>query len=64
MRKILKNNGVPEKIVNIIKFLYDGYISAVHVDGILSKESLVTTAVLQGDVLARFLFILVLDFVL
>ena len=64
MRKILKNNGVPEKIVNIIKFLYDGYISAVHVDGILSKEFLVTTRVLQGNVLAPFLFILVPDFVL
>ena len=61
--KILRNYGVPEKIVNIIKCLYDGSISAVRVDGILSKEFLVTTGDFQGDTLAPFLFIIILDFV-
>ena len=49
-----------KKIVNIIKCLYDGSTSAVLVDGILSKEFLVTTRVLQGAILAPFLFIIVL----
>ena len=62
--KILRHYGIPEKIVNIIKCLYDGSISVVRIDGILSKEFLITTGVLQGDTLAPFLFIIVLDYVL
>ena len=64
MWKILRHYGVPEKIVNIIKCLYDGSTSAVRIDGILSQEFLITTRVLQGDTLAPFLFIIVLDYVL
>ena len=64
MWKILRHYGIPEKIVNIIKWLYDGSISAVRIDEILSKEVLITTGVLQGDTLAPFLFIIVLDCVL
>ena len=41
-----------------------GSISAVRIDGILSKEFLKTTGVLQGDTLAPFLSITVLDYVL
>ena len=44
--------------------MYDGRTSAVRIDGILSREFLVTTGVLQGDTLAPFLFIVVLDYVL
>ena len=54
MWKILRHYGIPVKIVNIIKCLYDGSISAVCIDGILSKEFLITTGVLQGDTLAPF----------
>ena len=64
MWKILRCYGIPEKIVNIIKCLYEGSTSAVRVDGSLSKEFLITTGVLQGDTLAPFLFIIVLDYVL
>ena len=64
MWKILRKFRVTEKEVNITKCLYDGSTSAVRVDGILSKEFLVTTRVIQGDTLAPFLFIIVLDFVL
>ena len=64
MWKILRHYGEPEKIVNIIEYLYDGSISAVRIDGTLSQEFLITTRVLQGDTLAPFLFILVLDYVL
>ena len=38
MWKILRYYGIPEKIVNIIKCLYEGSTSAVRVDGSLSKE--------------------------
>ena len=52
------------KKANVIKCLYDGITSAVRVNGILSKNFLVTTGVLQGDVLAPFLSIILLNFVL
>ena len=42
----------------------NGSISAVRIDGILSKEFLITTGVLQGDTSAPFLFIIVLDYLL
>ena len=64
MWKILRHYGIPQKIVNIIKCLYDGSISAVRIDGILSEEFFITTRVLQKDTLAPFLFIIVLDYVL
>ena len=38
--------------------------SVVRVDGILSKEFVVTARVLQGDTLVSFLFVIVLNFVL
>ena len=57
MWKILRHYRIPEKIANIIKCLYDGSISAVSIDGILSKEFLITRG-------AIFLFIIVLDYVL
>ena len=37
MWKILRHYGIPERIVSIIKCLYDGSISAVRIDGILKK---------------------------
>ena len=61
---ILRYYGIPDKIVNIIKCLYEGSTSAVRVDGSLSKEFLITTGVLQEDTLAPFLFVVVLDYVL
>ena len=62
--KILRYYGIPQKMVNIIKCLYEGSTSAVRVDGSLSKEFLITTGVLQGDTLAPSFFIIVLDYVL
>ena len=64
MWRIPKHYRVPEKIVNIIKCLYGGSTSTVRIDGILSQKFLITTGVLQGDRLALFLFITVLDYVL
>jgi hypothetical protein len=64
MFAILRHYGIPEDIVSAIRVLYDNSKSAVLVDGQMSEEFEVTTGVLQGDVLAPFLFIIVLDFVM
>lgn len=64
MWRILQNYWVLGKVVNIIKCLYDGSTSVVRLDGILSKEFVVTARVLQGDTLVSFLFVIVLNFVL
>ena len=44
--------------------LYESSSSVVSVNGNLSTELEITTDVLQGDTLAPFLFIIVLDYVL
>ncbi len=62
--KILRNYGVPENITNAIKVLYSNSKSAVLVDGELTSFFDVLTGVLQGDVLAPFLFIVVIDWVM
>ena len=64
MWKILRNYGIPMKLVEAIKCLYDGSSSHVLVDNQLSDPFDVTTGVLQGDTLAPFLFIIVLDYAL
>jgi hypothetical protein len=60
---ILRRYGIPEKIVRAIRVLYDNSTSRVYVDGLLSELLKITTGVLQGDVLAPFLFITVIDYV-
>ena len=64
MIKILRSYGIPKAIVDAIRVLYDDSKSAVLIEGQMSEEFDVTTGVLQGDVLAPFLFIIVLDFVM
>ena len=64
MFAILRHYGIPERIVSAIRILYEGSTSRVLIDGQLSKEFAITTGVLQGDVLAPFLFIIVIDYVM
>ena len=54
----------PSVIVSAIKVLYSNSSSAVMVDGSISEPFDVTTGVLQGDVLAPFLFIIFVDYLL
>ena len=63
MFSILRHYGIPEKIVSAIRVLYDNSKSRVYVNGQLSDPFDITTGVLQGDVLAPFLFIIVIDYV-
>jgi len=57
--------GVPAKLVNAIMSLYKGTTARVRLNnGTYSETFPTTTGVLQGDTLAPFLFVIVLDFVL
>jgi len=62
--KILRFYGIPIKIVNAIKLLYNDSESTVKINGQLSEYFKINTGVLQGDTLAPFIFITVLNFVL
>lgn len=62
--EILSLYGIPDKLIDAIKKLYDRSKAVVSINGKQSESFDVTTGVLQGDVLAPFLFILVMDYVL
>ena len=64
MFAVLRHYGIPEAVVNAISTLYNNSISAVMVDGNISDPLEVSTGVLQGDVLAPFLFIVLVDYLL
>ncbi|KAI8509483.1 hypothetical protein Bbelb_133310 [Branchiostoma belcheri] len=64
MFSVLRHYGIPEVIVNAIQVLYYNSKSAVFVDGNISDPFQVTTGVLQGDVLAPFLFIVLIDYLM
>ena len=64
MFAVLRHYGIPEVIVNAISVLYNNSKSAVMVDGNISDPFQVTTGVLQGDVLAPFLFIILIDYLM
>ncbi len=63
MFAILRHYGIPEKIVSAIRVLYDHSKSRVYVNGQSSEPFNITTGVLQGDVLAPFLFVIVIDYI-
>ena len=63
MFAILRHYGIPDKIVSAIRVLYDQSTCQVYLRGQVSKPFAITTGVLQGDVLAPFLFIIVIDYV-
>lgn len=60
MFAVLCYYGIPQFSANAIQVLYGCYSSAVIVDR--SKSFDVTTGVLQGDLLAPFLFIILVDY--
>ncbi len=64
MFSVLRHYGIPESIVNATRILYNNSRSAVMVGGSISDPFMVTTGVLQGDVLAPFLFIVLIDYLM
>ena len=64
MFKILHAYGIPEQLINAIKDIYSNtQAKALSPDG-KTKPFEVTKGVLQGDTLAPYLFIIVLDYAL
>ena len=65
---VLRHYGIPEPLVHVIGALYNNsksaVVLAVMVDGNISDLFEVSTGVLQGDVLAPFLFIILVDYLL
>ena len=64
MFNILRHYGIPVKIVTAIEATHHNSRSVVLVDGNISEEFNVTTGVLQGDTLAPFLFIVIMDYIM
>ena len=64
MFAILRNFSIPKKIVDAIGTLYPDSKSAVIVDGHVSDFFDVKAGVLRGDVLAPFLFITAIDWIM
>ena len=60
---IMRHYGIPNKITNIIRNLYENFTCQVVHNGRLTDEFHVTTGVKQGCLLSPLLFLLVLDWV-
>ena len=57
----LQNRGLPEKIISVIRKLYDGFQCRVLHDGQLSEPFPTTSGVRQGCMLSPLIFLVVLD---
>jgi len=62
--KILAHYGIPKKLINIIKAIYDNQKAKILYKGKLSAAFLIETGVRQGCLLSPFLFILAIDYIL
>src|SRR6266853_4742151 len=59
----MRKRGVPEKLVRIVKEMYEGARTAVRVSGGVSEEFYVTVGLHQGSALSPYIFVLVMDVV-
>ena len=62
--KILRHYGIPLKITDAITAMYNKSSNRVRLGNHLSKSLSINTGVLQGDTIASFLFIIVVDYIL
>ncbi len=62
--KILRQYGIPSKLMNVIKMLYDDCKSQVICNTVLTNTFNVTTGVKQGCILSPFLFVLGIDWIM
>ena len=60
---ILRHYGIPEKVVSIIRQLYQGFTCQVIHAGNLTDPFPVTTGVRQGCLLSPLLFLMVIDWI-
>ena len=56
--KIMASYGIPDKLIRVVKILYEGSECAVFDEGV-KKLFKVKTGVKQGDVMSGFIFLLV-----
>ena len=61
---ILRHYGIPSQIVDAIKCIYKDSKSVITIGKNFSDEIKTTSGVLQGDTLAPFLFIMVIDYIM
>ena len=61
---MLSNYGVPGEIINAIPVMYDNRSCFVQTPDGLTGAFPTTAGILQGDTLAPFLFVIVVDYVL
>ena len=61
---IMKQYGIPTKLITIVKALYDGFQCAVIDEGETTEWFPVITGVKQGCCMSGFLFLLVIDWVM
>ena len=61
--KLLRHYGVPEKITNLIRKLYEGFKAKIVHNGHLSESFEMLTGIRQGCLLSPLLFLVVLDWV-
>ncbi|KAL9952790.1 hypothetical protein ACROYT_G040097 [Oculina patagonica] len=62
--KILRHYGIPSKLVNVIKMLYDDCKSQVICNTVLTDTFNLTTGVKQGCILSPFLFVPEIDWIM
>ena len=56
--------GIPDKLIELVKVLYDRSTCAVIEEGEITERFLVVTGVKQGCCMSGFLFIMVIDWVM
>ena len=64
MLHILLNYGIPQEIVKAIAIMYDNPSSFVQTFDGPTEEFQTAAGILQGDTLAPFLFVIVVDYIL
>ena len=64
MFEILKLYGIPDKIISAIKVLYTDTSSTILTPDGETSSFTIKAGILQGDTLAPFIFIIVVDYVL
>ena len=64
MWKILIAYGIPQKIVRMIKVIYDGSSCNIRLDDGLTDNFEIRTGVKQGCILSPFLFSIIIDYIL
>ena len=62
--KIMVSYGIPDKLIRMVKILYEGSECAVLDEGVESEWCKVKTGVKQGDVMSGFIFLLVVDWIM